>query len=121
VDDGPALALVLDRHRIRDVEITAVRVALRRPREMKVVGLAGEEDRVLTGVMVRLDHGLAKRAVVSGAAVRGVIAGLVRDVGLPRSEEHTSELQSRRDLVCRLLLEKKKKKKSKMMIKHLQQ
>src|SRR5690349_21900498 len=30
---------------------------------------------------------------------------------LPRSEEHTSELQSRRDLVCRLLLEKKKKKK----------
>src|SRR6266496_972988 len=29
--------------------------------------------------------------------------------GSPRSEEHTSELQSRRDLVCRLLLEKKKK------------
>src|SRR6266403_2600072 len=26
----------------------------------------------------------------------------------PRSEEHTSELQSRRDLVCRLLLEKQK-------------
>src|SRR5207249_12155330 len=29
-----------------------------------------------------------------------------------RSEEHTSELQSRFDLVCRLLLEKKKKKKT---------
>src|SRR5207249_10719142 len=29
-----------------------------------------------------------------------------------RSEEHTSELQSRFDLVCRLLLEKKKKKES---------
>src|SRR3712207_9290201 len=28
----------------------------------------------------------------------------------PRSEEHTSELQSRQYLVCRLLLEKKKKK-----------
>src|SRR6266849_4599104 len=28
---------------------------------------------------------------------------------MPRSEEHTSELQSRVDLVCRLLLEKKKK------------
>src|SRR5690349_23336255 len=28
--------------------------------------------------------------------------------GVKRSEEHTSELQSRRDLVCRLLLEKKK-------------
>src|SRR5438067_9117989 len=33
-----------------------------------------------------------------------------------RSEEHTSELQSRFDLVCRLLLEKKKKKKKKHMI-----
>src|ERR1035441_10956857 len=30
----------------------------------------------------------------------------------PRSEEHTSELQSLRHLVCRLLLEKKKKKKN---------
>src|SRR5260221_10067508 len=30
-----------------------------------------------------------------------------------RSEEHTSELQSHSDLVCRLLLEKKKKKKQK--------
>src|SRR3989442_8337203 len=30
---------------------------------------------------------------------------------IPRSEEHTSELQSRPHLVCRLLLEKKKKKK----------
>src|SRR5204862_8129892 len=30
-----------------------------------------------------------------------------------RSEEHTSELQSRRDLVCRLLLEKKKKRRRK--------
>src|SRR2546430_4168454 len=31
----------------------------------------------------------------------------------PRSEEHTSELQSQSNLVCRLLLEKKKKKKKK--------
>src|SRR3712207_8728109 len=31
--------------------------------------------------------------------------------GLPRSEEHTSELQSRQYLVCRLLLEKKKERK----------
>src|SRR5688572_32586559 len=29
-------------------------------------------------------------------------------VGVPRSEEHTSELQSQSNLVCRLLLEKKK-------------
>src|SRR5690606_41692574 len=31
------------------------------------------------------------------------------DLDLHRSEEHTSELQSRENLVCRLLLEKKKK------------
>src|SRR5215469_18619500 len=34
-----------------------------------------------------------------------------------RSEEHTSELQSRRDLVCRLLLEKKKNKHSDLPLK----
>src|SRR5437868_8678590 len=37
-----------------------------------------------------------------------------------RSEEHTSELQSRFDLVCRLLLEKKKKKNQKLNIKKKQ-
>src|SRR5687767_15227495 len=35
-------------------------------------------------------------------------------MGVPRSEEHTSELQSLAYLVCRLLLEKKKKKKKKI-------
>src|SRR5438874_9410969 len=43
--------------------------------------------------------------LVPARAARGLRAGL------PRSEEHTSELQSRRDLVCRLLLEKKKNEK----------
>src|SRR3712207_7734094 len=38
-----------------------------------------------------------------GAAVIGQVEGYY-----PRSEEHTSELQSRQYLVCRLLLEKKK-------------
>src|SRR5437868_11338654 len=38
-------------------------------------------------------------------------------VKLGRSEEHTSELQSRFDLVCRLLLEKKKKKKEQIKLK----
>src|SRR5207249_8485311 len=41
------------------------------------------------------------------------LMGVVTATAFPtyRSEEHTSELQSRFDLVCRLLLEKKKKKK----------
>src|SRR5688572_30986248 len=37
---------------------------------------------------------------------------------LARSEEHTSELQSQSNLVCRLLLEKKKKKRKKIQIKN---
>src|SRR5690606_41713870 len=38
---------------------------------------------------------------------------MVSPIASGRSEEHTSELQSRENLVCRLLLEKKKKKKEK--------
>src|SRR5690606_40300667 len=51
----------------------------------------------------------------------GRTTGLATDGGLKaeiwswRSEEHTSELQSRENLVCRLLLEKKKEKKRKHM------
>src|SRR3712207_7473172 len=40
---------------------------------------------------------------------RGAVPFDRRDLRLDRSEEHTSELQSRQYLVCRLLLEKKKK------------
>src|SRR5204863_9813623 len=43
----------------------------------------------------------------------GPVDGWMTIGEVTRSEEHTSELQSRRDLVCRLLLEKKKKKKKK--------
>src|SRR2546421_7879950 len=57
------------------------------------------------------DGGVPAGARDAGA-VRRARAGI--DLGLEalavlRSEEHTSELQSRSDLVCRLLLEKKKK------------
>src|SRR3712207_6852784 len=64
------------------------------------------------------DHRRAlERAGDAGEAVVRVVALLVVDhrharlheVAQRRSEEHTSELQSRQYLVCRLLLEKKKK------------
>src|SRR5437773_7965681 len=45
----------------------------------------------------------------TGAA--GIEPHRLAEPALRRSEEHTSELQSHHDLVCRLLLEKKKKKK----------
>src|SRR5690606_28288433 len=46
-------------------------------------------------------------ASLSGSAIADTAA--VAALLIPRSEEHTSELQSRENLVCRLLLEKKKK------------
>src|SRR2546422_5555038 len=61
-----------------------------------------------TGVSVSPDGALV---VVLGAPDAAVIDAAGRFVArLPRSEEHTSELQSRLHLVCRLLLEKKKQK-----------
>src|SRR2546422_2839177 len=57
---------------------------------------------------------LEKELAASGYEPRMIAIGTNTDPYQPieiRSEEHTSELQSRLHLVCRLLLEKKKKKK----------
>src|SRR5699024_11542422 len=62
---------------------------------------AGRRAALITGAVIAA-AGLALLAV-GGSLVLALIA--------MRSEEHTSELQSRFDLVCRLLLEKQKKKK----------
>src|SRR3712207_8317018 len=60
--------------------------------------------------------GLTKTTALEGAGYRitcnAICPGYVK-TALVRSEEHTSELQSRQYLVCRLLLEKKKKRKRK--------
>src|SRR3712207_8266344 len=51
---------------------------------------------------------LARSAPVKPGVRRATdIRSIPGAMGLPRSEEHTSELQSRQYLVCRLLLEKK--------------
>src|SRR3712207_8097817 len=57
-----------------------------------------------------LDLRPARAARPAGEADRGPAdrrPRLLPDLGHPRSEEHTSELQSRQYLVCRLLLDKK--------------
>src|SRR2546430_3724647 len=55
-------------------------------------------------------RGLAKRSVARAlSALRTFYRFLNATEGVERSEEHTSELQSQSNLVCRLLLEKKKK------------
>src|SRR5437870_10438040 len=74
-----------------------------------------------TCVAVFLERGLAMVVALlatlkSGAAYLPMdpmfpqerLAFMLNDAQVPRSEEHTSELQSRGHLVCRLLLEKKK-------------
>src|SRR2546429_2581748 len=49
------------------------------------------------------------QAVQHGVVQQAVVARLQRGQHIERSEEHTSELQSRLHLVCRLLLEKTKR------------
>src|SRR3712207_8083408 len=68
--------------------------------------VGAEKDEAPIVVRVRLgdaEHEL-RAGGVGDVAIRGADA-----VALDRSEEHTSELQSRQYIVCRLLLEKKKK------------
>src|SRR6266404_4529834 len=57
-----------------------------------------------------LEDGSLERFQVFQADVTKLTTTALKDLGLSRSEEHTSELQSLAYLVCRLLLEKKKKK-----------
>src|SRR5690606_6550523 len=59
------------------------------------ISVYGDDNRYMLNVLKRHPNTL-----------RGI--GVVRDDVTHRSEEHTSELQSRENLVCRLLLEKKK-------------
>src|SRR5438034_5895029 len=75
-----------------DPEVEVVRARRRLPR--RLVG-----DEAITEEL--------EQALVEG--LHPVLAVALRD-GRRRSEEHTSELQSHSDLVCRLLLEKKKEK-----------
>src|SRR5688572_31181000 len=59
---------------------------------------------------VRRRHRRRGRANLRESALRDEAAEPAGARGRPRSEEHTSELQSQSNLVCRLLLEKKKAK-----------
>src|SRR2546421_8902540 len=60
------------------------------------------------GAIQRQFHHLVRIVPGGGRIVWNAADALLRDTLQMRSEEHTSELQSRSDLVCRLLLEKKK-------------
>src|SRR5438874_10030999 len=76
----------------------------------------GAHVEALAERLLRARTGVEKRALAQVVRQRLSRPGAVVLPGRARSEEHTSELQSRRDLVCRLLLEKKKKNKGKHKI-----
>src|SRR6266480_5186296 len=83
--------------RILEAEVAQVPHPLRKQDAVEVIDLVLHD----TGVKP-LHRPVDRRAVRIEAAVA--------QAAEPRSEEHTSELQSHVNLVCRLLLEKKKKK-----------
>src|SRR3989440_1594463 len=112
-----------DALRALDAEIFFERVALRpgKPtvfarlpvgRRTLVLGLPGNPVSVsvtfnlFARTALRAMQGACEPALVEATAV---LARAAKGAAGRRSEEHTSELQSRSDLVCRLLLEKKKK------------
>src|SRR5260370_15676700 len=79
--------------------------------------------RSLAAAEVGIAMGTGTDVAIESAGVtllKGDLTGMLRIVAwesrrartIPRSEEHTSELQSHLNLVCRLLLEKKKQTKS---------
>src|SRR5438034_4367899 len=72
-----------------------------------LVGLA-----LLVAAYLLLDPAPPRRVVLATGPEQSAYAAFGKryQAELQRSEEHTSELQSHSDLVCRLLLEKKKKK-----------
>src|SRR5690606_40968467 len=75
------------------------------PEVALVVDLVAHHDRGRQAVLEERQHALGLLGEQLGPGVRREPGP-----GQVRSEEHTSELQSREKLVCRLLLEKKKKK-----------
>src|SRR2546422_3989269 len=66
------------------------------------VGVSYSPGLMWTLCMTRLEQSISRRPRLLSRFIRERAMGM-------RSEEHTSELQSRLHLVCRLLLEKKKK------------
>ena len=79
----------------------------------QIVGLAGLTATIIfTFIILNIFFGEIKESDKTAEIVKTVVIDKVITLlprGRLRSEEHTSELQSRTNLVCRLLLEKKKR------------
>src|SRR5690606_40290773 len=110
---APPLPARLRRHRYRSAgggkaPPAPVRLRRRRPARGAARGMKPPLKR---GILV-LGLGPQSERFLSEKELRPAMLGLLKKIFDPnpkeRSEEHTSELQSRENLVCRLLLEKKR-------------
>src|SRR5690606_40308503 len=93
----------------RDPLLDRVIAELKRPIEVDPAARRRLLDAVAAGSRRRPAAALLRRAGLVGvAAAAGIVLAVLAWPGADnRSEEHTSELQSRENLVCSLLLEKK--------------
>src|SRR3712207_7479760 len=97
---------------------------IRAPRGRDLTCKGWHQEAALRMLMNNLDPEVAERP--EDLVVYGGTGKAARDwesfwaiVGTLRSEEHTSELQSRQYLVCRLLLEKKKNNQIRNLLHHI--
>src|SRR5690606_39279494 len=88
----------------RSSDLVGGAVLMAMPIRVAFAGSRGTGKTTLAEYLVK-HHGFARMSLA--APIKRIIAECPADPYVRRSEEHTSELQSRENLVCRLLLEKK--------------
>src|SRR5690606_40672966 len=118
-DPGRALPPVISRRRLNPTYEGGGSCSVWKAKLIGMCRISGSGSRIGRASTNLTDHNrwpsssmsfsLWSNNVVSSAAICRASANPPRPLVHTRSEEHTSELQSRENLVCRLLLEKKKK------------
>src|SRR2546430_7981218 len=83
--------------------------SLERGFQLAKIGPRAEEIARAKGAMIQAEGQEAyAKSLLDATLIRAPVTGTILERTAERSEEHTSELQSQSNLVCRLLLEKKR-------------